>query len=270
MTIWAAWVRFKFLEFLQLTFLQARSPSDSLQSFPRYISPSYQWLVSNLHNPYPSKEIKNKISHETQTSSKDIDGWFVDARRRIGWNALRKSRFSNKRADIIEAATLFFVKADPKCPLDPIVELAFASIESSAKDLYSEKLSESTLVTSLDMAVKDMTPEIEAQSKANRMQRNRLERQRKAKANCAALAYPSPDRSPITSSDENPLPPSDQDSLTTTNHASASSSLKRRHSSSRVSLDNDTEPHTRRATKRCRYELFCVVDDTLRILIYQA
>lgn len=79
-----------------------------LESIPAYIIPAYQWLLDNLHNPYPSKETKKTISQQTKCSSKDIDSWFADTRKRIGWNALRKSRFGNKQERIIAAATSIF------------------------------------------------------------------------------------------------------------------------------------------------------------------
>ena len=113
----------------------------------------------------------------------------------MGWNSLRKTRFSNRRADIVDAATRFFVKGDPKRPLDPSVELDFAELESRAKDLYSEKFMESMLATKLDVAVKDLTPGMKAQAKVEKWQRQ-TERRRKNTLARAALSYPSPERSP--------------------------------------------------------------------------
>nr|AAB22023.1 A42 mating-type factor beta 1-1 gene product [Coprinus cinereus, Peptide Partial, 44 aa] [Coprinopsis cinerea] len=44
------------------------------------------WLKDNWYNPYPSGEVRTQIARQTRTSRKDIDAWFIDARRRIGWN----------------------------------------------------------------------------------------------------------------------------------------------------------------------------------------
>lgn len=166
--------------------------------YPPYIKPSYNWLLANLHNPYPSSKVREVISCETHCPRKDIDGWFIDARKRIGWNLLRKTHFSNKRTDIVDAATSFFVKADDKRPLDSNLEVAFAQIQQHAIDLYSEKFSESTLAVKLDVAVRDMTPAMKAQAQAEGSRRRQLQSQ--ARIISAVSSYPSPERSPDRSS----------------------------------------------------------------------
>ncbi|KAJ3886157.1 HD1 homeodomain mating-type protein Le.a1-6 [Lentinula edodes] len=75
-----------------------RSPSPSSSSqlqngnLPSYIPPSYTWLLSNLHNPYPSTSIRDSIASSTNTPRRLIDAWFVDVRRRIGWTNLIEGR----------------------------------------------------------------------------------------------------------------------------------------------------------------------------------
>nr|AWT37973.1 A7 homeodomain transcription factor 1 [Lentinula edodes] len=75
-----------------------RSPSPSSSSqlpngnLPSYIPPSYTWLLSNLHNPYPSTTIRDTIASTTNTPRRLIDAWFVDVRRRIGWTNLIEGR----------------------------------------------------------------------------------------------------------------------------------------------------------------------------------
>lgn len=174
---------------------RSSSPSSTLN----YIPSAYQWLLSNLHNPYPSSDIKNTLARNAHAPRKDIDGWFVDVRKRIGWNALRKNYFSNRRADIVDAATRFFVQDDPKRPLSAVVELEFAAIESRGKDLYSEKYTESVLASKLDLTVKDLTPEMKSQAKRN-SQRGR-QNQRQTRSTRVASFYPSPEHSPGSSSD---------------------------------------------------------------------
>nr|BAO20893.1 homeodomain 1 [Tricholoma matsutake] len=166
-------------------------------SVPSYIKPSYEWLLANIHDPYPSIHTRDDIASASGFARKDIDGWFIDARKRIGWNALRKARFSNKRIEIVDAATRFFVEDDPKRPLDPNIELEFAAIETRAKDLYTEKFSESELAAKLDMVVKDMTPETKAQAKEAERRRMLLQRdESNMRISRAISSYPSPDRSP--------------------------------------------------------------------------
>lgn len=174
-------------------------PSPPPQTTSSYIELAYGWLLSNLHNPYPQKEARDDIAYQTGAPRKDIDAWFTDARKRIGWNRLRKVRFGNKRTAIIDAATRFFSYSDPKRPLDPSIELEFAAIESRATELYSEKFVQTTLASKLDVAVKDMTPALKLQAKVETQQR-RTERRRGRDA----LAYPSPERSPRTSPERSP------------------------------------------------------------------
>nr|AEM06954.1 homeodomain protein [Lentinula edodes]AEM06956.1 homeodomain protein [Lentinula edodes]AEM06958.1 homeodomain protein [Lentinula edodes] len=74
-----------------------RSPSPSSSqlpsgNLPSYIPPSYTWLLSNLHNPYPSTTIRDTIASTTNTPRRLIDAWFVDVRRRIGWTNLIEGR----------------------------------------------------------------------------------------------------------------------------------------------------------------------------------
>jgi len=41
-----------------------------------------EWLYSHRDNPYPTQEEKDVISKETQLSMKQINNWFINARRR--------------------------------------------------------------------------------------------------------------------------------------------------------------------------------------------
>ncbi|KAF8898999.1 hypothetical protein BD779DRAFT_1486558 [Infundibulicybe gibba] len=136
------------------------STSGPLHTSPSYLGLSRQWLLHNLHNPYPSKEIRSQISCKTGHMRKDIDAWFVEARKRIGWTSLRKTHFNNKRADIIDAATRFFVQSDPKRPLLPGLDVAFANIQGTAFELYSSRSSEKSLASGLGAVVVDMTPQL--------------------------------------------------------------------------------------------------------------
>jgi len=111
------------------------------RAIPSYVWPSWRWLLDNLHNPYPSKSVRATISHQTHSPMKDIDAWFSDVRKRIGWNSIRRKHFSN-RHDLIEAATDFFQKHSPEQKRDHSVRVNsdvfphFAAMELSAKALY--------------------------------------------------------------------------------------------------------------------------------------
>ena len=158
-----------------------------------YIESACLWLLNNLHNPYPSKEARISIARTSGSEAKVIDAWFVDARRRIGWNALRKDYFSNKRVDIVDAANRFFLRSDEKCPLDANVELRFTAIEKRAKDLSSDRFAESPLALKLDFAVKDWTPGMDQRCGGEREQSTSGQSKWDA---LAAASYPSPAISP--------------------------------------------------------------------------
>ncbi|KAF8913108.1 C-terminal domain of homeodomain 1-domain-containing protein [Gymnopilus junonius] len=116
---------------------------------PSYIRPSYDWFLSNLHNPYPSKEVKKDLARRYKCSVKDIDAWFIDARKRIGWNTLRRQKFSNKQEHIIAAASRFFKPSavtftdDPSATLESegdfndAYHAEFTALEDAARSLYS-------------------------------------------------------------------------------------------------------------------------------------
>ncbi|KAF8975167.1 C-terminal domain of homeodomain 1-domain-containing protein [Cyathus striatus] len=203
-------------------------------SYPRYIGPSYKWLLDNLHNPYPRREVREAISRETGCPQKDIDCWFIDVRKRIGWNDLRKTQFSNKRRRIIEAATQFFVQGDPLNPLTPDLELQFATVQSNANDLYSGKFLESSLAVQLDMTVKGVT---EDKLKTRNRQRTG---EGKAKFSRKAQIYPSPEPSP------RPMPPSSDSEVEECVPISIPTGKRR--------CTNDDNSTLHRSSKRARFE----------------
>ncbi|KAF8221697.1 mating-type protein [Tricholoma matsutake] len=180
---------------------RASSASLDRNACPPYIEPAYRWLLGHLHNPYPPREIREAMSLQTSSHRRVIDAWFVNARKRMGWNSLRRAHFSNKRVDIVDAATRFFVQEDPKRPLDPNVELEFAAIETRAKDLYSDKFSESTLAAKLDLAVKDMTPEMKAQAREDERRRRQAEKEKQVESSTRDVLATSYSPSPVCSSD---------------------------------------------------------------------
>ncbi|KAG6910541.1 hypothetical protein DXG01_009960 [Tephrocybe rancida] len=83
-----------------------------------------------------------------------------NARGRIGWTALREAHFGNKRADIVDAAKRSFVQFDEAGPLGSTLELEFMQVEFTLKNLYTDKFKETTIAAKLDVAVKDLTPEM--------------------------------------------------------------------------------------------------------------
>ena len=206
-------------------------------TLPPYIRPAYTWLLSNLHNPYPSKETKVSIAEESGSSTKDIDNWFINVRRRIGWNKLRSKHFENKRSLIVDAATRFFKQAsgiDPKSNYNS----EFKSIESTVRDLYPQKLFETPLATKLDESGRDLIHEVKdrGQLECSEVQRGAEQLQR-------LYAYPTPERSREQS------PEALVASLPIQNITPASS--RKRRNSDRDS--SDIEDCCDEPPKRCRY-----------------
>ncbi|KAG6871899.1 hypothetical protein C0995_015193 [Termitomyces sp. Mi166 len=193
------------------------SPSHIFEStLAPYIKPSYEWLVANIYDPYPSSEIRDDIARKSGTARKDIDNWFMDARKRIGWNDARKTFFSNKRADIIDAAARFYAN-DEKLSLSQGAEHALISIMKNVKNLYCYKFNQTTLASKLDTAVKDLTPQTKADAKAGRLRQLRMKKARDS--------YPSPERSPEPAD----LPPASCDNIdNTTTHPISITNRKRR------------------------------------------
>ncbi|KAJ7492441.1 C-terminal domain of homeodomain 1-domain-containing protein [Mycena latifolia] len=173
------------------------TPQDSLpppvavrpdaSHLPSYIEPAYRWLLKHLHNPYPSKEVKQRFADETGTSIERVSDWFVDARRRMGWTRLLREEFYRKRSALVDAARRYY-KIDGGPPLPDIIIGRFVQIDSFAQEMYAAKLEPSPLSLKLTTAIKDLTPELQEKAQEQRRQQ-KLQAQRDA---ASAAAYPSP------------------------------------------------------------------------------
>lgn len=222
--------------------------SDTCEKLPSasYIEPSYRWLLCNIHNPYPSVDVRDTIARETGSARKDIDSWFVDARKRIGWNALRKKSFSNKRVDIVAAATSFFLQDDSAHLVNATHGMDFVLIEKQAKDLYHNKFSQSDLASKLDVAVKDLTPEMKAEAKEEERRRRQ---EMHASRTIAISSYPSPAQSPQRSPEPTPVTYEDEPDASGSQSISMTSRKRRRS----PSADPSELHQTGRLNKRIRY-----------------
>ncbi|KAG6899020.1 hypothetical protein C0993_001722 [Termitomyces sp. T159_Od127] len=215
-------------------------PTLALETtLPPYIKPSHQWLLENIHNPYPSITVRNAIAQESGCPRKDIDNWFKDVRKRIGWNAARKAHFSNKRVAIVDSATRFFAN-DEKLALSQGAEYALISIMKNAKDLYSDKFDETILASRLTSVMKDPIAATKAAAEAERLRQAQLKKDRDS--------YPSPDRSPEPTY-PSPVPCDDEANIITTRSVSVTS-RKRRNPSVEVNQNEET-----RQEKRLRLEV---------------
>ena len=133
--------------------------SDTGSSSPPFLTPAYRWLLDNLHNPYPTTEIKTRIAAASSCQISSINSWFINARRRIGWTTLCRERFSNSRADMIDAAYRALVEEDLQRALSPELRHSFVAMKVTAEGLYSSTFTRSAFAGDLDAIVKDMTAE---------------------------------------------------------------------------------------------------------------
>ena len=96
-----------------------------------------EWLLRNLHNPYPPPH--TRFSPDPTAGSKHMKDWFSKARQRIGWTRLLRDRFAGCRSLAIDAAFRAFVRDDPNNPLDPDLKTAFTAIKSHAELVYGDE-----------------------------------------------------------------------------------------------------------------------------------
>ncbi|KAJ3505471.1 hypothetical protein NMY22_g17576 [Coprinellus aureogranulatus] len=163
---------------------------------PAYIQVASEWLVANIHNPYPSSAVRDSIAKKTSSPRKNIDNWFLDVRKRIGWNDIRRKHFDNKRVNIVDAAERFFLNTDPSRPLPRIIENEFANVQLRIHELYSAKFEESRLAVQLANPVTNLMLNCGQEVKPSRKSQSR---KIGSSVTSAALGYPTPQSSPATS-----------------------------------------------------------------------
>lgn len=246
--------------------ISSNAPTSSAETSSPFLTSAYQWLLNNLHNPYPTAEVKTRMAADSSCQVSSINSWFINARRRIGWTTLCRERFSNCRADMIDAAYRALVKEDSQRMLSPEVTHSFIVMKAAAEGLYSSTFARSALAGDLDGIVKDVTEEdresIEV-GKYRQVEQAKLTKVRDIqtrrgfhgtdKENLQTIrdSYPSPDRSIPAS----PVPALD-DSITDESEVEEDvappivAGSKRR----RSSIESADQPSSvRRPIKRLRY-----------------
>lgn len=116
---------------------RAEAPGTSSSST---ISPA-QWLLRNLHNPYPFPHIQ--FSGHQNAGSKHTRDWFAKARQRIGWTRLLRDRFAGCRSLAIDCAFRALIRDDPINPLDSDLKTAFLALKSHAELVYGSECNDS-------------------------------------------------------------------------------------------------------------------------------
>jgi hypothetical protein len=110
---------------------------DSLVPPPSAVTSPTQWLLENLHNPYPSNAVKRNMKGSEELGNCTLNEWFARARQRIGWTRLLRDRFGGCRSVATDAAFRAFVRDDPRFPLDAELYAAFMAVKAHANLVYA-------------------------------------------------------------------------------------------------------------------------------------
>lgn len=121
---------------------EALTGDDTPLRLTYYLPPAYEWLLANLHNPYPTAEVKDRIASRAACSVASLNSWFTSVRRRIGWTFICREHFRNRRADAVGAAFCVLVKEDPSRVVPSEVAEAFLTMKKTAQRLYTSTFAE--------------------------------------------------------------------------------------------------------------------------------
>nr|AGS09362.1 a1 homeodomain mating type protein [Heterobasidion abietinum] len=95
---------------------KTQSFTDLTTTRPSSSASAYDWLLDNLHNPYPSPDVKSQLAQAHGLSSKAIGAWFKQVRQEIGWSTLSGEIYSSSRSKTTRAASLAYISRDPDLP----------------------------------------------------------------------------------------------------------------------------------------------------------
>nr|AGS09258.1 b1 homeodomain mating type protein [Heterobasidion annosum] len=121
-------------------------PKMSIVTSPRSPSPTpfpieaYEWLLQNLHNPYPSGDVKAGLAAATGHTIEFIASWLHNAREEIGWTTLACHHFKSSRSALTDAAYRALCQSDPRRPLPPHIARAFLVVKRNLERLHDNKL----------------------------------------------------------------------------------------------------------------------------------
>nr|AGS09214.1 a1 homeodomain mating type protein [Heterobasidion occidentale] len=99
---------------------------------PSYTS-AYDWLLDNLHNPYPSHDVKSQLAQAHGLFPRAIGAWFKQVRQEIGWSTLSGEIFSGSRSKTTRAACLAYTARDTDLPEN--VQHAFRVVRDKLEHL---------------------------------------------------------------------------------------------------------------------------------------
>ncbi|KAK1236143.1 hypothetical protein PQX77_000614 [Marasmius sp. AFHP31] len=141
-------------------------------SIPSYAKAAHAWLLDNLYNPFPSRQVFERICSESGAELKHVQTWFNEMRKKIGWNAIKTAHYKSRK-EMIDAATFYFLNDKPtdSKPLPNEIEKKFITMEAKANELYTKRFAPSELMRKLDGNVKTMSSEVKQQADAERRER---------------------------------------------------------------------------------------------------
>ncbi|KAF8119220.1 C-terminal domain of homeodomain 1-domain-containing protein [Boletus edulis] len=134
---------------------RSKSSTSRFHTNTSFIPEAYSWLLENIANPYPSSEFRASLAQRYNYPVSAVSSWFANVRRRMGWTALCRDFFRNRRADAVDAAYHVLVEEDSNYQLGPEVIHAFVAMKVAAEGLYAS-FEKSALAGDLDTVMKDM------------------------------------------------------------------------------------------------------------------
>lgn len=139
------------LGYRDLTIADARAHNE--QDLPTHIIKAYEWLSKYYHNPYPTLREKKEIIGSAKVSIKQLNDWFVNVRRRIGWTGIAKRNFRNSRQEIVDCAHRVFVQPNPEFPVKKDVISQFMKMKAKVERLCNDHLHTSDIAKNLEEIV---------------------------------------------------------------------------------------------------------------------
>ncbi|KLO20647.1 hypothetical protein SCHPADRAFT_991977 [Schizopora paradoxa] len=127
----------------------SESSSSDRDGAGAHIPHAYDWLITNLHNPYPTPAVKSRIAASSGVPVRTVNDWFTNVRRRIGWTSILKADFGGDRSAIIDSACRVFVGSSQRSIVPPRILQKFLDVEGTLKRLYDGKLEASSFAKTI-------------------------------------------------------------------------------------------------------------------------
>ncbi|KAH9065787.1 hypothetical protein EDB87DRAFT_1593169 [Lactarius vividus] len=97
---------------------------------------AYQWLLRNMHNPYPTSTQLQVMGDESMTSAAQAELWFQEARDLVGWTRLSDEFFTGSLNATITTAKRVYLEHDSTVPF--CVAFAFSKVKATMETLFAQ------------------------------------------------------------------------------------------------------------------------------------